>query len=98
MVLVLNEPESPHALKAKADCATRGCRAYDLATSRGTVSAVLGLGSVDLERMAGESTSLSVVTPKSPYILAGRAIKDTDTVVTISEKPSAHKRGCRPYT
>ncbi|HNR88457.1 MAG TPA: 3-deoxy-7-phosphoheptulonate synthase [Spirochaetota bacterium] len=86
MVLVLNEPESPHALKAKADCATRGCRAYDLATSRGTVSAVLGLGSVDLERMAGESTSLSVVTPKSPYILAGRAIKDTDTVVTIRER------------
>jgi 3-deoxy-7-phosphoheptulonate synthase len=58
---------------------SRGFRSYILNTSRGDICAFLGGKDSSEDRLP----DLDMIKPKTPYVLAGREIKDTRTVIRV---------------
>jgi len=61
----------------------RGYRTYSIATSRGNVCTALNVNEDECRSFFGSSCSYSFLSPDAPYILAGKNIKDTSTVVEL---------------
>jgi len=82
MILVVNETNSGDLEQARVLFESRGHRTCTLSTSSGNVCTVLDVTESEYSAL-GDFVNAVPFSPSEPYFLAGRQIKDTDTVVPV---------------
>ncbi len=83
-MILLAKPTSPIAPEKLLDeLETRGYKPCRLSTSEGPLFTVLDFSAGLLADLPGEAGSYTLFEPREPYILAGRTLKDTPTVIDV---------------
>ncbi|PKL39884.1 MAG: 3-deoxy-7-phosphoheptulonate synthase [Spirochaetae bacterium HGW-Spirochaetae-1] len=83
-MIVLMQENSPGSTQARrAMLEERGYRTYSMETTKGPICAALNVKENDLLAFKPYFEDYHLLSCDTPYILAGRNLKDTDTVITL---------------
>ncbi len=83
----MQESESQKLQKNREQLEERGYRTYSIKTSRGDVCTALHVNEEECRSFFDQSCSCSFLSVKDPFILAGRSLKDTPTVIELPQGP-----------
>ncbi len=88
MVVLTAESQTEETGEQRRLFESTGHRTYTLNTSRGNVFTVMGAVPGEFNTVPGVPANYNVVDTGAPYVLAGRKIKDTATVIPLANGAS----------
>jgi 3-deoxy-7-phosphoheptulonate synthase len=88
MIFLMQEDRNADTEAARAMIEKRGYRTYSLETTNGNVCAALNVKAGDMQDFESWINNSSQKKIETPYMLASRCLKDTDTVIKFSNGSS----------